>query len=79
MSQNHTKFKATYYHNLKRQREIFPHKYNWEMSQLDNVVATIMYGLWLGTTNIQTPAILKTCHDLHIQHSIKAIQQYITC
>ena len=70
-------FKIRYKDNLINARMNYPTMYVWPESELENVFKRMIEAIVRGSFNKDSIAIKNTCKQLNINHTYKAIKQFI--
>lgn len=70
-------FKQTYAKNLTQALKDYPNEYFWNESELPEVLERMYSAIDRITFNKDSRAFKKTCKELNIKHTYKAIKEYI--
>lgn len=75
---NTERFKKIYEKNLTIAYHKYPEVYYWPQERLPHIVSSITDGLANGSANKDSHAIKWTCKELGINHTYKAIKEFLT-
>lgn len=70
-------FKAAYVRHLKQCVRDFPGVYAWRESESEAVAARMLAALDRGDANINSHAFKRTCKEMGIKHTRKAIAEFL--
>jgi hypothetical protein len=70
-------FKTRYKDNLINARMNYPTMYAWPESELESVFKRMIEAIERGSFNKDSIALKNTCKDLRINHTYKAIREFI--
>ena len=71
-------FMEVYQKHLKACLEKYPDQYAWNIDELDTVLNRMRTAIERGSFNKESKAFKDTCKELGINHTYKAIQEFIT-
>jgi hypothetical protein len=71
-------FLDCYRENLKIALELFPEEYHWSFKDFDSVILKMNAAIERGSFNKDSRAIKATCKQLKINHTYKAIKEFIS-
>lgn len=74
---NLMKFKLTYFKHLALCRIETPSQYAWSESELPQVISRMNKAIEAGSFNKDSDAFKRTCKELGIKHTYKAIKNYV--
>lgn len=72
------RFIGVYKEELEKSVRACPDDYAWALSDIDTVLERMTRAIERGSFNKDTPAFRRTCKQLGIKHTYKAINDFIT-
>lgn len=70
-------FMATYERQLLVSMRAFPDDYAYGIGDVPKVLERMRLAVWRGSFNKHSPAFERTCKELGIKHTYKAIREFL--